>query len=53
MYIAIYKPHSNHKPKIYSRYREKRKESKHNTKDNHQITREEKKRRNNKERQNN
>ena len=41
MYIESYiQPHSNHKPKsIIHMNREKRKESKHNTKS-HQITRE-------------
>ena len=42
--IAIYKPHVNHKPKIYNRYTQKRKESKLNTKDNLQIRGEESKR---------
>ena len=42
---AISKPHGNHKPKIYSSYNtNKQKESKHNTKESHQITRGEKKR---------
>ena len=46
IYIAIYKPHRNHKPKIYNRYTQRKiKESKHNTEDSHQITREENKRR--------
>ena len=43
--IAIYKPHSNPKSNIYKRYTHKRKESKHNTKDSCQITKEENKRR--------
>ena len=34
----------NHKPKIYNRYtHKKKKESKHNTEDGHQITKEQKK----------
>ena len=41
--VTISKPHGNHKPKIYNRYQKKR-QSKHNTKDSHQITREENKR---------
>ena len=46
--VAIYKPHGNPKPQIYNRYThtQKRKRSKHNTKDSHQITWEERKRRN-------
>ena len=46
-YITICKPHGNYKPKIYNRYTQThtRKKFKHNTKDRHQITREEKKRR--------
>ena len=44
--MYIYKPHSNHKPKIYNynRYTQERKEPKHNTKESYQITREESKR---------
>ena len=42
----MYKPHGNHKPKIIEdTHTKKRKESKHNTKDSHQITREDNKRR--------
>ena len=42
----------NHKPKIYNRYtHEKRNESKYNTKDSHQITKEELKRKINKREQ--
>ena len=40
---AISKPHGNCKAKIYNRYtQQKKKESKHNTKDSHQITGEQK-----------
>ena len=41
------KPHGKHKMKSYNRYTQKKpqKESKHNTKDNHQITREDNRRR--------
>ena len=47
MYIVIHELHGNHKPKINNRNTHKtKKESKHNTKDSHQITREESKRRN-------
>ena len=43
IYIAISKPHGNCKPKIYNRYaQKKKKQSKHNTKDSYQITREQK-----------
>lgn len=35
----------NHKPKSYNRHTRNRKEYKHNTKENHQITRDERKRR--------
>ena len=37
----ISKPHGNHKPKMYNRYRSKnkKKQCKHNMKDSHQITR--------------
>ena len=38
--IAIYKPHDNHK----TNHIKKRKESKHNARDSHQITKEENKR---------
>ena len=42
MFIFLYEPHGTNKPKIYNRYtQKKRKEFKHNTKDIHQITREE------------
>ena len=42
----MYKPHGNHKPKIIEdTHTKKRKESKHNTKDSHQIISEESKRR--------
>ena len=45
-YIAIKKSHYNHKPKkIYKICTDKKKKSKHNTNDSHQITREENKRR--------
>ena len=52
---VIYESHGNHKAKIYNTNTKNRKESKHNTKDSHQITRDEreKKRRNTKELQNN
>ena len=43
MQTAIQKPQGNHKPKIYTIYTHTKKESKHNTKDSHQITREQKK----------
>ena len=44
--MDIYEPHGIHKPKTYKKYAKiKRKESKHNTKDRHQITREESMRR--------
>ena len=46
VYIAIQKPHSNHKPNINNRYIHTQKEkSKSNTKGYHQITTEESKRR--------
>ena len=50
MYVCIQtviqKLYGNHKPKIYNRYTDtKKKESKHNTKDSHQITIKENKRR--------
>lgn len=45
MQVAIYKPHSYHKAKIYNRYTyTKGKESKYNTKDSHKITKERKRR---------
>ena len=41
----MYKPHGNHKPKsIIGIHTQKKLESKHNSKDSHQITREENKR---------
>ena len=43
---AIYKSHGNHKAKIYNTHMQNRKESKHNTKDSHQITREEREKKN-------
>ena len=47
MYIqtTISKPHGNCKPKVYNRYihTQKKKKSKHNTKDIHQVIREESK----------
>ena len=47
MQTTIQKPHGNHTQKsIIDIHTNKKKESKHNTKDNHQITREEKKKRN-------
>ena len=47
MYTDIKKPHSNYKPKsvIYIYTHKKKKESKHNSKDGHQITGEANKRR--------
>ena len=42
IYRLLYQNHGNRKPKIYNRYTHKRKQSKHNTKDSHQITREQK-----------
>ena len=49
MYIqtSVQKTQGNCKPKIYNghTYKKKKKESKHNIKDSHQITREENKRR--------
>ena len=47
MYFYIYKLHDDHKPKsiINTHTCKKRKEFKYNTKDGHQITREESKRR--------
>ena len=44
--IDIYKPHGNHKPKICNIYNtKKRRGSRYNTKDSHQITRKDNKRR--------
>ena len=44
--INVYKPHGNHKPKTYNRYTQKNgKGIKHKTKNSHQITREQKKKR--------
>ena len=52
--IAVYKPHGNHKPKIYISYTHthihtqiERKELEHNTKASHQITTEDRKRKRN------
>ena len=42
--IDTYKPHGSHKLKICNKYTEKRKEFKHNIKDNYQIIRDENKR---------
>ena len=44
LYIAIYKPRGNQKS-IIDTHKKERKESKHNSKDSHQITREVRKRR--------
>ena len=41
LYVIIYEPHGNHKPIKYT-HTKKRKESKHNTKLSHQITKEQK-----------
>ena len=43
IYICIQKPRSNYKPKVIGIHTKKKKESKHNTKNRHQITRELKK----------
>ena len=49
---AISKPQASYKPKIYNRYTYKKEtQSKHNTKDSHQTTREEKKIRGKEDRQ--
>ena len=45
--IDTYKPHGSHKLKICNKYTEKRKEFKHNIKDNYQIIRDENKRKKN------
>ena len=37
IWFALYKPHDNHKSKIYNRYAQKRKKSKYQS---HEITRE-------------
>ena len=42
MQTAISRPLGNHKPKIYKRFTQKKKQSKHNTKASDQTTREQK-----------
>lgn len=40
VYFAVYKPHGNHRSKIYNKHIKKRKEFKHKTKNSHQVKRE-------------
>ena len=45
----IYEPHGKHKSKTYNKYTKNRKEHKHITKENHQTTREETRKKNREE----